>query len=111
MKAIAEKDWKVFGRLRTTAHERFYKQALDGCRAIVDKANQTSVEGFGALSDFVGEQDKIAEQIFGDYRRSTAMHRLYAFMDLDLLRDEELSEFSDEARERIALWMDADGSR
>lgn len=101
--SIRESDWKIFRELHEIALQRFCERALGEVGALLSDAKKTPHERYLAMWKLMRCRDKGVAQAFNDFRRSTAETQLAIIQRHELLTEEEMSRFSDEMRQRIAL--------
>ena len=98
MADFPESDWRVLRSVHDEALERYCTRVLDDVVQIArgeGTAHERYLRVFRAVDD---HNDRIAHA-FDDMRRSRAIQRLAAMMNLDVVTDEELARFSKPARE------------
>ena len=99
---IKESDWKIFRKVRELALERYCQRVLEDVRRVVDKKSSSSHERYLELWELLRDRDKTIAIAFNDARRSQAIIQLMNIDAENLLTEDELNQFSDETRERIA---------
>ncbi len=95
---IPESDWKRFKKVREIALERFAQQALDDSQTICAQKSKSAHKRYLEVYALIRDRDRQIQRTFNDFRRSTAILSLKLMVDLGLVTDEELSEFSAEVR-------------
>jgi hypothetical protein len=97
---IKESDWKVFRRLHSVALERYCRRVLEEVRVAAECQGDYH-DCYRRVYRLIRERDKTMAAAFDDPRRSTAFILLANMICEELLREEELKQFSLEAQERI----------
>jgi hypothetical protein len=97
---IKESDWKVFRRLHSVALERYCRRVLEEVRVAAECQGDYH-DCYRRVYRLIRERDKTMAAAFDDPRRSTAFILLANMIREELLREEELKQFSLEAEERI----------
>lgn len=97
---LPERDWKRWQQLAPVLLNRF-------CESIVVTAagfarrSESGHERFLALYRFIGDSNRDIAVVFDDRRRSNAIVKIAAAMTRGIMKDEELSSFSEETQERV----------
>jgi hypothetical protein len=98
MKPISEADWKIFKAVRSVALERFSQRILDECQEICCNEALTAHERYGNLYGVIHKRNTEMAEAFDDFRRSTALLCLRIIWQHELIRSEEMSQFSRETQ-------------
>ncbi len=107
-RTFPEKDWKLLRRLEPIALDRFCARVLEEAARRTAAPGKTSHERYLQLYGLMRERDRDLSFTFDDLRRSTAMIKLARIRALGLLSEDELSGFTRETREIVALLCGAD---
>ena len=99
--SIKESDWKALRKLHETALERFCERVLVECRELSADRSVNAHERYLLLFEFLRDRNEDIARAFDDMRRSRAVERLVAMLDLGVVTDEELREFSPEMRREV----------
>jgi hypothetical protein len=98
---IKESDWKVFRRLHGIALERFCQRVLEEVRSATADCDAGYHDCYLKVFALLRRHDKTMASAFNDPRRSTAFILLANINGEGLLTEEELTQFSPDAREAI----------
>src|SRR4051812_41372387 len=98
MADISERDWKVYKKFFDVALERYCEQTLTGAQGIITNSTESSHDRYLSLYKLMQDHDKELVRTFDHFRRSTALMQLCGMKAMELLTDEEMAEFSQEAR-------------
>jgi len=98
---IKEADWKVFRRLQGIALERFCQRVIEEVQSKTSSCANGYHDCYLELFALIRSRDKEMAQAFDDARRSNAFILLANIKEQGLLTEEELMQFSSEAREAI----------
>jgi hypothetical protein len=102
--SFPERDWKQLRSIQEVALDRYCKRVLGECDAIVRDTTRSAHERYIEMFRLMRDRDRALAGAFDDLRRSTALQRLAAIVQLELLADADLHQFSPETRESaIAL--------
>ena len=91
---LPERDWKNLRVLHRVALERYCARVLDESRTIVADETGSAHERYLRLHGLLEERNQALAAAFEDMRRSTAISRLAALVNLAVVTDEELHDFS-----------------
>lgn len=83
---ILESDWKRFKVVHEGALERHCVATMDHVAEMAKVANegeQDPREGYLKVFNYIKKREKEVDQVFGDYRRSTAVHQLALMQGLE----------------------------
>lgn len=100
-----ESDWKLLGKLRTEALERFCQQILSEIESINANKSLSAHQRYLEIYQVIHRRDKEVAKAFNDHRRSTAFFELAAIISHGLLTPEEIQLFSAETRSAIG-WVE-----
>src|SRR5467141_3631887 len=103
LRAIAERDWKVFRQLCEVALERFCQRVLSEIGFLASDADKSSHVRYLAVFKLIKRRDKELADAFDGLSRSRALWQLACMQSLDLLTEEEMTRFSAETREILHL--------
>lgn len=98
---MTDRDWRVFRALRETARRRFAEQTLARCRALCRQTETDPVSHEQRLWAMLLERQHEHAALFDDFRRATASLRLHLMVDHQLLKPDELGDFSLEVRRTV----------
>ena len=96
---LPERDWKNLRVLHRVALERYCTRVLDESRTILADEARSAQERYLRLHGLLAERNHALAGAFDDMRRSMAIPRLAALVNLALVTDEELGEFSEPTRD------------
>ncbi len=107
---IKESDWKIFKELRPLALQRYCKSIMVDVDKIILDIEGDAHERYIEMYKIVQDGDEKLAHMFDGFSRSKALDQLVMYYGNDLLSDEEIAQFSDEAQERIhtilKLWKE-----
>lgn len=95
---ILERDWRLLRSAQSTALDRYCTRVLDECATVIRGADSPH-DRYLRLFRLLQEQDAAMAAACDDLRRSTAIQRLAAMINLDAITDAKLDEFSAPTRE------------
>lgn len=95
-----EVDWKAMRRVHEPALQRYCDRILNECRDIISSMDLTPHERYLSLIETLRRRDRELASAFDDMRRSRALEHLARMIQLQVITDEELSEFTPETRSR-----------
>jgi len=98
---IPESDWRRFKEVHNKLLERFCSRILEEVVAVSQRADGTAHERYLKLFELIDERNEQMARAFDDFRRSTAVMQLGIMRRMKLLRDDDLSVFSDQTRARV----------
>jgi hypothetical protein len=96
-----EADWKIFRQLHPIACERYCNQAVADLQRILSQSSRPSGHRFWDALELAREQAKEIRSLFDDFRRSTALVQLIRMCAAKLIRDKEMSRFTDETCQTV----------
>jgi vacuolar-type H+-ATPase catalytic subunit A/Vma1 len=96
---IPESDWKHLRRVHANALERFSTSVLAEVERIAAGTGESAHARYHQIFAYLGEQNYLMSAAFDDLRRSTAIRRLAAMINLQLVVEDELAGFSPETRQ------------
>ena len=94
-----ESDWKLLRSLHRAALERYCVRVLDECGLVVRDDERSAHDRYLRLIRLVRERDDQVSAAFDDLRRSTAIQRLAAMINLGVITSVELGRFTPATRE------------
>ncbi|HSE23562.1 MAG TPA: hypothetical protein VLB68_17980 [Pyrinomonadaceae bacterium] len=97
---LKESDYKVFRKLRVSALERYCERVLKDVERLVHNEKATYHERYLDLWKLLRNRDKTIAAFDGP-RHSQAFVQLVNIDAENLLTEDELTQFSDELRDRI----------
>ena len=100
---IKESDWKLFRRLHPVALERFCQRVIEEVGSATSSYVDRYHDCYLKLFDLMQSRDREIASAFNDPRRSNAFILLANIKELGLLTEEELMQFSPEARDAIEM--------
>src|SRR5438128_2080347 len=98
---IKESDWKLFRRFHKIALERFCERVLREVRSAATEHSEGYHDCYLKVFALIRDRDKTIARAFDDPRRSIAFVLLANIKHEGLLTEEELMQFSPEARNAI----------
>ena len=101
---IPEADWKIFKELFKVTLERFCERVLLELGPLYADTSATHHERYLKIYGHIEKSDEAIEELFDNYRRSTAWRQIAAIHRRGLFTDEEYSRFSEETHEIVALF-------
>ena len=96
---LPERDWKNLRALHPVALERYCARVLDESRIILADEAGSAHDRYLRLYRLLEERDHALAAAFDDMRRSMAIPRLAALVNLAVITEEELGEFSAQTRD------------
>lgn len=105
MRGIKESDWKRLRDLKPLAVERFCVRVLDDIQRVSSDTALTPHERYCAIFQLIHKRDKDIRHIFDDLTRSNAISRLQLMHGEQLLTEDEMAAFSEEARAAADSWL------
>ena len=103
---LPERDWKLLRSLHRAALARYCARVLDECTAVIGDDKFSAHDRYLRLVRLLLERDDRVAAAFNDLRRSTAMQRLAAMINLGVVNGVELEQFSPATRETAAALAD-----
>ena len=98
---IKESDWKLFRRFHKITLERFCERVLREVRSATTEHSESYHDCYLKVFALIRDRDKIIATAFDDVSRSKAFVLLANIKQQGLLTEEELMQFSPEARNAI----------
>ena len=98
---IKESDWKLFRRFHEIALERFCERVLREVRAATTEHSENYHASYLTVFALIQDRNQTMARAFDDVRRSKAFVLLANIKHEGLLTEEELMQFSPEARNAI----------
>ena len=105
---ISERDWKVYKRLYDVALQRYCERALSDAQGVITDSSGSPHDRYLKLYDLMKERDKELGRTFDHFRRSSALMQLCGMRAMELLTEEEMAEFSQEARNFVHALLTGD---
>ena len=96
---LPESDWKLLRSLHATALERYCARVLDECAVVMRDDKLSAHDRYLRLIRLVRERDDRVAAAFDDMRRSTAIQRLAAIINLGVVNSVDLERFTAATRE------------
>jgi hypothetical protein len=100
-RSCPEADWKVFRKVREVALERFCQRILDEVDRVHQGDGRTYHARYLDVCRLLAKRNKEMSLAFDDPRRSQMFPQLAAIVALDLVRPEELAQFTPATKETI----------
>ena len=97
--SLPEPDWRLLRSLHHAALDRYCARVLDECATVMRGADFSAHDRYLRLFRLVNERDERIAAAFDDLRRSTAIQRLAGMINLGVVTDPELAQFSRPTRE------------
>ena len=94
-----ESDWKRLRSLRRAALERYCARVLDECAVVMRDDKLSAHDRYLRLVRLLRERDDRVAAAFDDLRRSTAIQRLAAMINLEVVSSVDLGQFTPATRE------------
>lgn len=98
---IKESDWKIFKELKPIALERYCNQVMRDVDKKIHEEAGDAHDRYLEMYKIVRDGDKKLAYMFDGFSRSKALDQLVMYYDNGLLNDEEMTQLSDETRERV----------
>jgi len=103
---ILEFDWKILRKLHAVAVERY----CQGVFAEIDRISADTSKSFHQryldMYQLIKRRDKLLADTFDNSRRSMALFEITAMRQQGLLTEEEFSQFSQETRGVVELFLE-----
>jgi hypothetical protein len=93
---LPESDWRHLRAVSALALDRYCAQVLEEAATIVRDTRASNHERYLRLFELIQDRDRTLARAFDDMRRSRAIERLAALIQLRLLTQEELAGFTEE---------------
>jgi hypothetical protein len=97
--SFPEADWRLLRSLHHAALDRYCARVLEECATVLRDADVSAHDRYLRLFRLLKERDPRIAAAFDDLRRSTAIQRLAGMINLGVLTDVELAQFSQATRE------------
>src|SRR3569832_462905 len=94
-----ERDWKYLRSIEGSVLARYCERVLKESSAIIADADAAPHDRYLRLFRLLDERDRTMARAFNDMRRSTALRHLASWVELQLVREDELSRFSPATQE------------
>ena len=101
MRPFPESDWRHFETVHDAALERFSRRTVQECADLLGDDRRSAHERFLDIQYLVRERNRQAEAIFGDWRRSAALHQLVGMYRLGLITQDELGGFTRDTQSAV----------
>ncbi|HEY0348303.1 MAG TPA: hypothetical protein VGC60_09105 [Pyrinomonadaceae bacterium] len=98
---IKESDWKLFRRFHEIALERFCERVLREVQSATTEHSDSYHDRYLKVFELIQDRNQTMARAFDDVRRSKALLLLANIKQQGLLTEEELMQFSPEARNAI----------
>ncbi|HEX7722831.1 MAG TPA: hypothetical protein VF397_11780 [Pyrinomonadaceae bacterium] len=98
---IKESDWKLFRRFHEIALERFCERVLREVQSAATEHSDSYHDRYLKVFELIQDRNQTMARAFDDMRRSKAFVLLANIKHEGLLTEEELMQFSPEARNAI----------
>jgi len=98
---IKESDWKLFRRFHDIALERFCERVLREMQSATTEHSDSYHDRYLKVFELIQDRNQTMARAFDDVRRSKAFVLLANIKQQGLLAEEELMQFSPEARDAI----------
>jgi hypothetical protein len=99
--SFTEADWKVLRAVHPEALERFCERVLAECQTLIEHTGMSAHERYLDLFALLQERNREMAGAFDDMRRSRALQRLAAMVDLGMITEDEIAKFSSGVRQYI----------
>ena len=96
---LPEADWRLLRSLHDAALDRYCARILEECAAVIQDADFSAHDRYLRLFRLLKERDERIVAAFDDLRRSTAIQRLAGMINLEVVTEVELAQFSLATRE------------
>jgi hypothetical protein len=93
-----ESDWQLLRSLHREALERYCARVLDECAVVMRDDKRSAHDRYIRLVRLAQERDDRVAAVFNDLRRSTAIRRLAAMINLGVVNSVELAQFTPATR-------------
>jgi hypothetical protein len=100
---IKESDWKLFRRLHPIALGRFCQRVIEEVASTTSSCADGHHDCYLKLFELMRSRDREMASAFNDLRRSNAFILLANIKELGLLTEEELMQFSPDARDALEV--------
>jgi hypothetical protein len=110
MRTMPERDWKKLRAIRERALNRFCTRILTELKSAIDTAalNANAHKAYLDVYACLTERDKKVAHLFNDWRRSTAIFTLMAWVNAGVVTAEEFESLSDETKETVRAITDVE---
>jgi hypothetical protein len=101
-KPISERDWKHLRSLREELIDRFCLKILEKAEAIGERRRKgKGLKTYQQLYQMIDKHEKLLIDGLNDFRRSTAIMKIWIIYSNDMMTEEEFSGFSDHLKNKI----------
>jgi hypothetical protein len=97
---LPERDWKRWQQLAPILLNRFCESVVISAAGFA-RRSESGHEKFLALYEFIGHSNRDIAIVFDNRRRSTAIIQIAGAVSRGIMKDEELSSFSEKTQERV----------
>jgi hypothetical protein len=101
-----ESDWKLLRSLHPAALERYCARVLDECAVVMRYDKLSAHDRYLRLVRLIRERDDRVAAAFDDLRRSTAIQRLAAMINLEVVSSVDLGRFTPATRESATAFAE-----
>ncbi|WP_297836173.1 hypothetical protein [Pseudomonas sp.] len=103
---MQESDWKVLSKLRPLAVERMYDRIFFHLQSTLNAEEKSHREAVIDTLETVRAAMKEVSRVFDQVRfsRTNASDHLITYFAENLLTEQELAEFSEDAQELVSSW-------
>jgi len=98
----SESDWKKFRTIVPDLRERYLRERNSELSALLLDESLSPTTQFWTASERIDEIGKILKSSLDGHSRSTMIHYMMVMYGHQMLREEDLADFSEEVRGRIA---------
>lgn len=102
---VNEKDWKLFRDRVSEWQEAYMEKLIEEYKALLG-GNEQASEKFWALEKRINQDRQNPGVLLHDVSRSNMDMHLLRLLQYAVIRQEDLKDFSEELRERIAWFME-----
>jgi Cdc6-like AAA superfamily ATPase len=103
MNKIPESDWKKIRAMKDDLLNSVCEAILDDIATVIEDSEQKSHQAYLKLWKILNKEDTTIVAMFDDIRRSNAIHKLVLWYKNKLISDDDISQFSEETQEIIAV--------
>ncbi len=103
MNRLPEEDWIVFKRHHLAIREAYVNKALQNVFDVMHGDQYSRIEMFEIIAEIMKNYSDSDLNLFGDYRRSTAIKYIRSWIIEGLLSDDQLLEYSDEVKSYLDI--------
>ena len=107
-KDVKESDWRTFRDSLVDWRERYLQSTTEAIADLLQENDQSPTERFWKAKERTDETAKILRDCLDGYSRSKMHTHLVLMYRHGLIDDADLERFSDELRDRVLVWFEAD---